>query len=200
MIDLFIFDMGGVLSNGVDIAPEAARRLGMPEDQFRIQIHPDMEPYMSGRIGPDEFWNRFHSRTGVRASENYWATLFRPELDKAVESLARALKHRGRVVCGTNTIDVHYDILKAQGQYDCFDAVYASHHLGVSKPDPKFWLRILEAEGKTAEQVFFIDDFEENVEAARRLGIRCHRFTDADSLARELEGAGFSLRSGASRP
>jgi len=78
--------------------------------------------------------------------------------------------------------------------------VYASHLMGVSKPEPDFWLRILEAEGRTAEQAFFVDDFAENVDAARRLGIRSHRFTDVETLVRELETAGFSPRAGASRP
>lgn len=200
MMDLFIFDLGGVLVNSFDIIPEAARRLDIPEDRLRTLIRPDMEPYMSGRIDFDEFWDRFFARTGIRAPENYWATLFHPVRDLAVEGLARALKPRGRVVCGTNTIDVHFDALEAEGHYDCFDAVYASHFLGVSKPHPDFWLRILESEGRTAGDVFFIDDMEENVHAARNLGIRSHLFTDASGLAAALEDAGFPVRAGARRP
>ncbi len=191
MIDLFVFDLGGVLVRDFDILPEAARLLGLPEDRMRDLARPDMEDYMSGRIGAGEYWERFRARSGIRVPENYWDTLFRPVLDSASEALARSLRPFGRVVCGTNTIDVHYDWLRDRGYYDCFDAVYASHLLGVSKPRGEFWLRILEAEGRDPGRVFFTDDMEENVRAAESLGIRSHRFVDAAGLAAALEEAGI---------
>ncbi len=200
MIDLFVFDLGGVLVHEFDVLPEAARRLGLAEGRMRDLAHPDMEDYMSGRIGPGEFWERFRARSGLRVSENYWATLFRPVLDPSMEALVLALKGAGRVVCGTNTIDVHYDWLLERGFYSCFDAVYASHLLGVSKPRGEFWLRILEAEGRDPGRAFFTDDMEENVEAARALGIRSHRFEDVEGLADALEEAGIPVPAVRTRP
>ncbi len=67
-----------------------------------------------------------------------------------------------------------------------FDAVYASYVLGVAKPDATFFLRILEAEGCAPCEAVFIDDLEGHVAAARGLGVRAVRFTDAASLARAL--------------
>lgn len=200
MIDLFVFDLGGVLVNEFDVIPEASRALGLSEDRMRDLVHPDMEAYMSGRMGPELFWERFRARSGLRVPENYWATLFRPVLDEAVEALALSLKAFGRVVCGTNTIDVHYDRLAERGFYRCFDAVYASHILGVSKPRREFWLRILEAEGRDAGRTFFTDDMEENVLAARDLGIRSHLFEGLSGLEAALEAAGFAVPVGDTRP
>lgn len=200
MIDLFIFDLGGVLVSEFDVIPEAARRLGLAEDRMRDLAHPDMEAYMSGRIGSGEFWDRFRARSGLGVPENYWATLFRPVLDETVEALALSLKAVGRVVCGTNTIDAHYDRLLERGFYRCFDAVYASHILGVSKPRREFWIRILEAEGRDADGAFFTDDMEENVLAARDLGIRSHLFEGAPGLEAALEAAGVPVPAGEARP
>ncbi len=200
MMDLFIFDMGGVLAGNCDIAPEAALRLGLPVDRFRELARPGLDACMAGRMGTGEFWDRFRADSGLAAAEDYWATLFRPVPDPEMERLARALKPFGRVVCGTNTLDVHYDILRDRGFYDPFDAVYASHLLGICKPDPGFWLRILEAEGREADRAFFVDDAEENVRAARGLGIRSHEFRDAASLVRDLGEAGISIGSAEGRP
>lgn len=196
MTNLFVFDAGGVLVKDFDVTNQAARLLGLPESEFRTLAAVDMEGYMSGRMGSDEYWKRFARRTGIRVAENYWDTLFHPTLDPDVEELILELKSFGRVVCGTNTVDVHYDALVAGGHYSAFDAVYASHLMGVSKPDPDFWRRILEAEGSEADRAFFTDDMEENVRVARDLGFRTHRFTDAVSLKAALSRMGVPLSAG----
>lgn len=196
MTNLFVFDAGGVLVKDFDVTNQAARLLGLPESEFRTLAAVDMEGYMSGRMGSDEYWKRFARRTGIRVAENYWDTLFHPTLDPDVEELILELKSFGRVVCGTNTVDVHYDALVAGGHYSAFDAVYASHLMGVSKPDPDFWRRILEAEGSEADRAFFTDDMEENVRVARDLGFRTHRFTDAASLKAALSRMGVPLSAG----
>ena len=184
---LYIFDMGGVLARSFDVIPEAARRMGMPEAEARRFVATDMDALMAGRMDTGEYWSRFAAASGVRAAEDYWSTLFAPELDPAVERLIRALREEGRVVSGTNTIACHYDYLAARGMYGCFDAVYASHLMGLCKPDPTCWLEILRAEGREPSDAFFVDDMDENVAVARSLGIRSHLFRDASGLSSALE-------------
>jgi HAD superfamily hydrolase (TIGR01509 family) len=41
---------------------------------------------------------------------------------------------------------------------ECCEAVWASHHLGVRKPDPEFYLRLLARIGHRAESCLFVDD------------------------------------------
>lgn len=91
------------------------------------------------------------------------------------------------LLCGTMTADEYWqrffeDYLVATGAYHSFDGVYASHLMGVAKPDPGFWLGILEAEQTEPGEAFFIDDMEENVRAATGIGIASHHFRGAASL------------------
>jgi HAD superfamily hydrolase (TIGR01509 family) len=189
MIELCIFDMGGVLCRGFDIAPGAAAALGMPVAEFRRFAAPLMHPFMRGELAADEFWRRFEAASGRRAEEDYWATLFAPTLDGPTAELVLELRSRGaRVVCGTNTIPIHYAMHQALGQYDCFDRVYASHLLGLAKPDGAFWLRILREEGVRADRAFFVDDYPENVEAAAELGIESRLYVSAAELRVQLAG------------
>jgi putative hydrolase of the HAD superfamily len=183
---LYIFDMGGVLVSAFDVLPEAARRMGLDEQTARRLAKPDMDALMAGSMDAAEYWDRFEAASGVRAAEDYWSTLFQPRVDEAVDRFIRGLRSRGRVVCGTNTIASHYDHLLGRGVYDCFDAVYASHHLGVCKPAPRFWLEILKAESARPEDAFFIDDMRENIDVAESLGIRSHLFTDVAGLESAL--------------
>jgi len=73
------------------------------------------------------------------------------------------------------------------------DRVIASCHLGARKPDPAFYTRLLDTVGRPASQVLFVDDREDNVEAARAVGLRAHRFEDAEVLRAWLVDHGVAL-------
>ncbi|HRW23078.1 MAG TPA: HAD family phosphatase [Spirochaetia bacterium] len=181
-MSLYIFDMGGVMVGSFDVLPEAALRLGLPEAELRRLAATDMDELMAGRLDADGYWARLSAASGLSVAEDYWSSLFAPALDREMDGLVRRLRSRGRAVCGTNTIASHYDYLLDAGMYDAFDAVYASHLMGVCKPDPDFWRLILDAEGAAASDAVFVDDMAENVEAARALGLRAHLFDGVAGL------------------
>lgn len=72
---------------------------------------------------------------------------------------------------------------------ELFDAVIDSSEVGVRKPDPKIFEMALRAVGGVApEHAVFLDDFEGNVAAARRLGLHALRVDEDPSAAlAELE-------------
>jgi putative hydrolase of the HAD superfamily len=97
---------------------------------------------------------------------------FHPILNESVVKIIESLRKKGhRVVCGTNTIESHYDNHLSRGDYAFFDQTYTSVSMGVSKPDCDFWNKILLAEGFSSDECFFVDDKIENCEAAASLGI-----------------------------
>lgn len=53
-----------------------------------------------------------------------------------------------------------------------FDAVYTSYTMGVMKPDPTFFRRVLMSERILPQHTLFLDDGPRNVAAASQLGIR----------------------------
>ena len=194
MIDLYIFDEGGVLIRNHMVLADVARALGMEAGALAALLPPDMGLASSGFIGSEEFWRRFTARTGIAADRNWWDVCFKPTRDEPTFALVRELARGARTVCGTNTIDCHHETNERLGMYEPFHAVYASHLIHVSKPDPRFWLEILQREGVAPERAFFTDDSEKNVEAARALGIRSFLYTDAESLRRELAAAGAPVQ------
>jgi FMN hydrolase / 5-amino-6-(5-phospho-D-ribitylamino)uracil phosphatase len=78
------------------------------------------------------------------------------------------------------------------------DRVVASHDLGVRKPDPRFYARLLDRCDLDAGEVLFVDDREANVEAATAAGLRAHLFAGADDLRRRLATEGVQVRVDAS--
>lgn len=193
MIDLYIFDEGGVLIRNHMVLGAVAAALGMEPEALRALLPPDMMPLSSGEIDSLEFWRRFEARTGIRAELNWWAECFKPTRDEPTFDIVRELAGAARTVCGTNTIDCHHVINQDLGMYGPFHAVYASHLMHRSKPDLRFWQEILREEGVPAERTFFTDDSPVNVEAARMLGIQAFLYTNAASLRRDLVSVGAPI-------
>ena len=56
--------------------------------------------------------------------------------------------------------------------YQCFEKVYYSFEMGMRKPEPEIFTRILNNHGLSAKRTLFIDDKKQNVDAAEALGIQ----------------------------
>lgn len=184
---LYIFDMGGVIAYNTDVFPSVFNHLRITAEQFYGFAGPSLGRLMDGEISTDDFWMRFSSRIGKKVTEDLFARFFNPRLDFNVAAVLKQLKDNARVVCGTNTFESHYDYLRLGGYYDLFDAVYASNKMGVSKPHQDFYRYILKSEGVKPEDTVFIDDTEENVISAEKLGIHSIWFKDAVGLRSDVK-------------
>ena len=184
---LYIFDMGGVVAYNTDVFPSVFNHLKITAEQFYGFAGSSLERLSDGEISTDDFWRRFSSRIGKKVTEELFAKFFNPRLDLDVVAILKQLKDNARVICGTNTFDPHYDYLMLGGYYDLFDAVYASNKMGVSKPHRDFYRYILMSEGVKPEDAVFIDDTEENVISADKLGIYSIWFKDSTRLRSDIE-------------
>ncbi len=89
------------------------------------------------------------------------------------EALLRSLKERGlKVGVLSNTLPSLWESLAYHGLDRYVDGFFASCSLGVAKPDPRAFQMALKGLGLAPEETLYLDDDPENVEAARRLGLR----------------------------
>ncbi len=153
MIDLYIFDEGGVLIRNHMVLGEVARVLGFEPAALRAMLPPDMALLSAGEIDSAEFWRRFEVRTGIRAEKNWWAECFKPTRDELTFAIVRELASEARTVCGTNTIDCHHLINQRLGMYEPFHAVYASHLIHRSSPN-SIWQENPAERGNAAVRAF----------------------------------------------
>ncbi|HEU68067.1 MAG TPA: HAD family phosphatase [Candidatus Acetothermia bacterium] len=188
---LVISDLGGVVVDKADPVPDMAARLELPVETFRALTAESTRLLLAGMITAQEFWARFFDQTGRRVEEDLWEKEFRPVVNPAVLSLVEKVRRRVRVVAGTNTMEPHWPALQKSGVLASFDAVYASHHMGLVKPDPHFYWRILrEEECRPGEAVFF-DDVAEHVRVAREIGMVAFPFRKPEDLERRLSSMGL---------
>lgn len=196
---LFIFDMGGVVTTTFGADNKMYDYLGLERSKFfdicqknKAADGLENDIYFlleTGKISVEQFWSEFNRRIkqqGFSVSEvktDLFRLFFHPELKTDTVELIKTLCKNHRVVCGTNTIQSHWENHMERGDYSFFDQTYASNKIGIAKPDPEFWKTIMLAEGYEPDQTFFTDDRLDNVEAAASLGINAVHFINARDLA-----------------
>lgn len=188
---LFIFDMGGVVTTTfpLDVLTE---KLGLYKNEF-LQICREngniWNRLEKGEIETRTFWEIFNKAAMNEkipfVKNDLFRLYFHPQLQTRTAELITELRKKHRVVCGTNTIQSHWENHMERGDYALFDQTYASNKIGEAKPDPHFFEVILEAEGYKAEDAFFTDDKIENCQAAESLGIRAVQFESPEKLWEE---------------
>jgi len=192
--------MGGVIVRDYVIWPELMPYLGLPDLNLYEEdgrLAEALLRHCRGEISENDFWSLCTEVTGrtipFDETEPLLGKFFHPKMNEPVVQIVRQLKAAGmRVVVGTNVIDAHYNIHIKLGQYDLFDKVYASHLMGIAKPDPAFYAYILKAEGIAAQDAFFTDDALENVNAAANAGLNAFHYTNAQALKDQLLSLGLT--------
>lgn len=187
---LFIFDMGGVVTNTFKM-DSIYQKLNISKNDFseicKKNNNDIWHKLETGIISVNQFWKEYNSRIqsiekAKPAETDLFRLFFHPSKNLQTIELIKSLKKNNRVVCGTNTIQSHWENHMERGDYAFFNQTYASNKIGCAKPDPHFFELILEAEETEAQNVFFTDDKEENVAAAASLGIHAELFTTAAEL------------------
>lgn len=176
---VLLFDLGGVL---VDFAGVAELRRLLPTDMSEAEVQArwnacePSQAFGCGRLDTDTFVTRFLADWGVSLPPQDFLDAYRSWargwLPGALDLLADL---RGRFVLAalSNNNPVHWDRLTAElGLLEAFDHAWASHELGVRKPDPEIFRLALARLGQPAEAVLFFDDAAGNVEVARSLGMQ----------------------------
>ncbi|MDL2213979.1 HAD family phosphatase [Clostridia bacterium OttesenSCG-928-O13] len=85
------------------------------------------------------------------------------------------------------------DLMGQRDFWHLFSGGIASSDVGLLKPDPAFYLLLLERYGLTAAECLFMDDTPANVKAAKQLGFDARHFTGDDVLLRALAEKGIEL-------
>lgn len=107
----------------------------------------------------------------LRALWQDWVGATYPGTEAALEKL----RQNYTVACLSNTNALHWDCLKERILTDDhFDCAYASHLIQKAKPDPEAFLIASRDMGIAPADIWFFDDTEINVAAARGAGMHAY--------------------------
>jgi 2-haloacid dehalogenase len=199
-VNTVVFDLGGVL---VDWEPRHLLRKVMPGREA------EMETLLAEVLNHE--WNLERDRGDswheamdeLKAEHPQWAEIFDLYTERWPETLVgshedtvailRELKSRGTPLYALSNWSEEM-FPHAEEKYDwlgLFDGVVVSGRVKMVKPERDIFDHLTERYGLRAEDLFFIDDHEPNIIAARSYGIAAHLFRDAAGLRRALVDHGL---------
>ena len=142
-------------------------------------------------ITEEQFYARFFQQTAQVDGPKMTRTIFENyRLLDGIENLLENLQGKCRLTTLSN-YPIWFDYLKKQVGLERFmDEFYVSYQLGVRKPHPDAYLIPVQRMGVAVEDCIFVDDRQENCDAAIAVGMSAILFKDAKQLSRDLKGLG----------
>ncbi|MBI5242064.1 MAG: HAD family phosphatase [Elusimicrobia bacterium] len=201
-IKAVFFDIGNVLLR-FDPA-EVKRRIiaavsRRPLAVFRLMGSMRLaEAVECGRVKPLELYRLFREKLGFqgdfKAFRRLWCDHF--TLDRGAQALLKRVSRRRPVYLLSNTNRLHYEFIRRNYAFARYiRGAILSYRLGLRKPGAAIYEAALRRARVRPGEALFIDDMAENVEGARRAGMRALRYGGAKKLEGELRRLGL-VRSG----
>ena len=190
-----IFDLGGVLVRTEDRAPRdnLAARLGMNYMELSDLVFDNESARQAtlGQISTDQHWEAVRTTLGLLPEtfsvvrEEFWAG---DALDTSLVDFLRALRPRYQTALLSNAWNDLRGVLERELKIlDAFDQVIISAEVGLVKPDERIFRLALERLGVAPREAVFVDDFSENIDGARAIGLHAIHFRSADQARVEIE-------------
>jgi len=183
-----IFDFGGVIID-LDFSKtyQAFRTLlgeGLETFFAKHEQHPVFRQLELGQITPAVFRKEVMRLVGKQVPQEdfdtAWNALLRDIQAEKVWFLQR-LAQQKRIFLLSNTNQIHQEFFEAYfakafpevvSLSQLFEKVYYSHKMGMRKPDPAIFLKVLEMNGLHPSETLFVDDSEQHIASARYLGMQ----------------------------
>jgi putative hydrolase of the HAD superfamily len=206
-ITAVLWDFGGViLTSPFDAFADYERSAGVPVGLIRTinSTNPDTNAWAKlerSEISVDQFSELFDAEASsmghtvdARALLAALHGQIRPQM---VEALRRVKAAGYKVACLTNNINTSDNAQKGEAGdahraravaevMAMFDHVTESRHMGVRKPEVRFYEMACEALGISPHDAVFLDDLGINLKPAAALGMRTIKVVDPDVALDEL--------------
>jgi putative hydrolase of the HAD superfamily len=201
-IKAVLFDYGMVLSAPPD--PAAWQRMldltGFDEDTLERGYWAPRHDYDRGDLTGPKYWDKVASTVGatlapdqitalLSADVDLWTQLNPPMLEWA-QRLQRAGVRTGIL---SNIGDAMTEGILKKFEWICdFHHCTWSYQLRTAKPDLSIYKAAAEGLATAPENILFLDDKIENIEAARATGMQAIQYTNHSTFEREMERLGLA--------
>ena len=179
-----MFDLAGVI---IELhyhltANELAKRAGVsPESLKDLLVTSDvLQRFEVAAISEEDFRKEVCHLLGIEMDPNVFDEVWNALLGEISEERLLKLKQiEQKTLILSNTNSIHERafneiLLENSGHnslHEVIDKVYFSHELKLRKPYKEVYQKVMEDQNLLPEEILFIDDREDNIQAARNLGI-----------------------------
>lgn len=194
-LKVILFDLGRVLMHiDFDAFPNG---LGLTTREQRLPYDAPLKPivrlFEEGKMGTDEFLDAVYAIFDCRFPREQILESFNDiivEDNQEILPLVDKMRTQYRIAVLSNTCDCHWKkVEQISSIIKLFPDHFTSFELGVMKPDPAIYHAVCTSLNVLPEHILFIDDLKENVEGAKKIGMRGIVFQNTGQLLSD-----FSLR------
>lgn len=193
-IQAIIWDMGGVLVRTFDWSPRSKwedrlglERMGLTDMVFFSKVAQEAS---IGKAEADDIWHWVGEELALsdqdlgQLRKDYWSG---DAVDEALINVIRSHRGRYKTALLSNAWPNLRAAIENQWKFDdAFDVMIISAEVGIVKPDARIYQHALETLQVEPSASVFIDDFIENVEAARSMGMHAIHFQNPEQSLAEL--------------
>ncbi|OFY86569.1 MAG: hypothetical protein A3F72_08815 [Bacteroidetes bacterium RIFCSPLOWO2_12_FULL_35_15] len=183
-----IFDLGAVIIN-IDhsLTAKSFVELGLNinDPKFKNAQQILFDSFEKGEMASQEFRKKiksyFKNPPEDKEIDLAWNAML---LDLPIErlDLLKKLKTKHRTFLLSNTNEIHFNAISnyLQNKFEIhdlsvfFEKTYLSYKVGMRKPDREIFDLVVSDNNLDPKKTLFIDDSEENIEAAQNLGIQVY--------------------------
>jgi putative hydrolase of the HAD superfamily len=195
---LVLFDLDGVLvsySHRIRMETLGAAIGRDPEAVFAALFDTGLESrYDAGLLNTDDYMSALSDVLGCKVDAREWlaARAASMQCTQATVDAIAALAGRADVAVLTNNGPLVLDALPTHlANAIPRERIFFSHVLGVSKPAPVAFLRVVETLGHAPSRTLFLDDNYANVEGARSAGLQAEQVEGPGEFAHILRDYGL---------
>jgi len=192
-----LFDLGGVIVRTEYQAPRQhlAESLGMDYDDidkivFGGGTNGSAARATLGQISEDEHWLHVMKILKRPASEldRIRAEFFAGDIvDRTILEYLRSIRPKYKTGLISNAWSGLRNYIVREKFDDAFDCMIISSEVGAAKPSEEIFQIALKQLEVSPNEVVFVDDFIENIEACEKVGMKGIHFRDIDSAMHQLK-------------
>jgi glucose-1-phosphatase len=182
MIKAIVLDIGGVLLRTEDRSGRQAleKEFNLPvggADKLVFNAKPSLESTL-GKVTPDKIWENVAEELSLtpQSVEEFKRAFWQgDQIDQEMLSYIISLKGAYKTALLSNAwLNTRQELIKRyqiiEGQ--TVDHILISSELGIAKPDQRIYHILADTLQSDFCQILFVDDFIENIKAAKSLGIQ----------------------------
>lgn len=187
-IEKIVFDFGGVFYNiDFERLMNAFNQLQLPEHLWENKTDNIFITLEKGDVTVDDFLNILQLSSPLEPAFDELRSAFNAILvGMPIENVRYLRRFRKHYPCYllSNTNEIHYgyfhnEIISnplTREFYDSFEKEYYSHIMHMRKPDLEIFEAIIKDSKLNPAKTLFVDDMEQNVEAAQKSGFQVFHF------------------------
>ena len=203
-VHALLFDLGGVIvETSVDTMLrnlQAYSKFSLAQIRAAFTADAPYQQFERGEITTAQYYD--HLAQTLRLNANHaqieagWNGILRGEIGETVQRLQALRARFGAKVplyAFSNTNSAHQLAWPVTCPHvnTLFDQIFTSHTLGLRKPEPAAYHKVVQHIGLPAASILFFDDLQPNVDAGRAAGLQAVRVHGPADVALTLRQAGF---------